>query len=100
MRRRGLRGGRATKEAWKRPGVGADELGALETVADAQRWLRVLGCAVVGGRLDKGDATAATRAIEVWLKADDSLTEADMERLAEKISVIQGGKPKLRRLPA
>jgi len=100
MRRRGLRGGRATKEAWKRPGVAPDELGPLETVEDAQRWLRILASAVVSGRLDKGDAVAATRGVEVWLRASDSLTEGDMERLAEKIEAIQGGKPKLRRMPA
>lgn len=92
MRRRGMKGGRATKDAWKRPGLTSGELGDLETLADAQRWLRVIGSAVATGRLDKGDAQAATRAVEVWIRADDSLTEAEMERMAEKIDELKSRK--------
>jgi hypothetical protein len=92
MLRRASKGGQATRQAWKRPGVSVEELGALETVEDAQRWLRVLGAAVASGRLDKGDAGAAVKAIEVWLKSRDSLTEAEMTRMAEKIAQLQGRK--------
>jgi hypothetical protein len=99
MRERGAKGGEATRESWARPGVTSDELGPLETVEHAQRWLRVIGEAVATKRLDKGDAQAATRAVEVWLKASDSLTEEDVTRLAEKIAAVQGGKPQLRKVP-
>lgn len=97
MRRRALKGAKATREAWKRPGLSEGELGALETLQDAQRWLRVIGSAVATGRLDKGDAQAATRAVEVWIRASDSLTEGEIAALHEKLeAVVAGKKPKLR----
>jgi len=97
MRRRALKGGKATREVWKRPGVTEEELGALESLADAQRWLRVIGGAVASGRLDKGDAQAATRAIEVWIRAADSLTEAQVQELADKLEAVKAGRsPRLR----
>lgn len=99
MRRRGLKGGRRTKEAWKRPGVTAEELGTLESLADAQRWLTVIASAVATGRLDRGDAQAATRAIEVWLKAADSLTEEQVQALQEKLDAVQAGRKPLRSVP-
>lgn len=97
MRRRAKLGAQATKNAWKRPGLREDELGDLETLADAQRWLRVIGAAVASGRLDKGDAQAATRAVEVWIRAGDSLTEKEVQDLADKLEAVKAGKqPKLR----
>lgn len=100
MRERGRKGGEATREALARPGLTSEELGSLETIEDAQRWLRLIGEGVVTKRLDRGDASAAVKAIEAWLKADDSLTDADMERIAKKLAEVQGGKPKLRKMSA
>ena len=102
MARRAKLGGRATKEAWKRQGVTEKELGPLESVADAQRWLRIIAAAVVSGRLDKGDAASGTRAVDVWLKGQDSLTEADVERLADKADELRvqraSSRPPIRRI--
>ena len=97
MSRRAKLGGAATKEVWRRKGLTEKELGPLETVADSQRWLRIIGAAVVTGRLDKGDAAAATRCVDVWLKGQDSLTEAEVERLADKLEEL-GKRPKLRQI--
>ena len=98
MSRRAKKGGKATREVWKREGVKADELGPLKSVSDAQRWLEVIGAGVVSGRLDKGDASAGVRAVEVWIKASDSLTEADLQRLADKAEAVTSGKQHLRRV--
>jgi len=93
MRERGLRGGIATRNAWKRPGLSDAELGELTSLIDAQRWLRVIGSAVATGRLDRGDAQAATRAVEVWIRASDSLTEGEIQALHDKLEAVKSGKP-------
>ena len=98
MARRARLGGKATQERWKREGVTEKELGPLKTVADAQRWLEVIGAGVVSGRLDKGDASAGVRAVEVWIRASDSLTEADLQRLSDKAEAVTSGKQHLRRV--
>ncbi len=97
MARRGKLGGKATKEVWKRPGIEAAELGDLACLDDAQRWLRIIAGGVVSGRLDRGDASASIRAIEVWIRAQDSLTEAEVARLADKLDAL-GKQPKLRQI--
>ena len=89
MSRRGKLGGKSTREAWRRPGLSADELGPLDGVIDAQRWLRLIGAGVVGGRVDRGDATAGIRAVEAWLKSADSLTEEAVLELADKADEIK-----------
>ena len=101
MARRAKLGGRATQEVWHRPGLSAGDLGPLESVADAQRWLRLIGSGVLDRSIDKGDGAIATRAVDVWLKAQDGLTEADVLRLADKADEIkaqQASKPHLRRV--
>jgi len=65
----------------------------LATLIDAQRWLRVIGSAVATGRLDRGDAQAATRAVEVWIRASDSLTEGEIQALHDKLEAVKSGKP-------
>ena len=98
MRRRAKLGGAATKEAWNRKGVTEKELGPLKTTAHAQHWLEVIGAGVVSGRLDKGDASAGVRAVEVWIRAQDSLNEEDLQRLADKAEAVTSGKRHLRRI--
>ena len=97
MSRRARLGGAATKEVWKRKGVKEGELGELACLGDAQRWLRIIASAVVSGRLDKGDASAATRALDSWIRAQDSLTEAEVARLADKLEELSK-QPKLRQI--
>ena len=59
-------------------GVSESELGALDTVEDAQRWLQVVGAAVATGRLSDRRAQAAVRAVSEWVKAHESGRDAAM----------------------
>ena len=89
MSRRGSQGGRATREKWVRPGVSKEELGPLKTIADAQRWIRILTVAVASGRIDKGDAQIAIRGCEIWMRGQDSLTEKAVLELADLADEIK-----------
>ena len=67
-------------------GGSPEGLGLLETLADAQRWLRVIGKSALSDRLDKGGAQAATRALEVWIRAEGEPREERIEGLAKRMT--------------
>lgn len=54
-----------------------EQYGELNTLDDAQRWLRILAGGVVTGELDARTASVATKAIQVW-------TEAHLQAIAEQ----------------
>lgn len=62
-------GGAATAEQFRRPGLTEEDLPVLQTHGDAERFLEQVARAAATGQIDKGDAAAATRAVEAWLKA-------------------------------
>ena len=66
MKRRALRGAIASQRG---RGLAQGEVGPLETHSDAKRWLRLIGEAVITGRLSNRDAQAGVKAVEAWLKA-------------------------------
>jgi len=66
MQRRGLRGALASR---KSVGLDPDEIEELETHADVRRRLDLICRAVLMGRLRDGQAQAAIRACEAWLRA-------------------------------
>ena len=55
----------------------AEELGALETPADAERWLRQLVIWGAGGKVPGTVLNGAVRAVEVWIKLKEA--EASFE---------------------
>jgi hypothetical protein len=73
----GRRGAEATARRFKAPGLDPSDLGDLESVQDAQRWLRRIGEGVVTGKLRAQEATAGVRAIETWLKAEQDRVASD-----------------------
>ena len=94
----GRRGAEATAKRFHRnPGLDASVLGDLETVKDAQRWLRAIGEGAVTGKLKAQEATAGVRAVEAWMAAErdrvavDELTELKAQ-LQEVRESLKGGR--------
>ncbi len=73
----GRKGAEAAAKRFARGGLDPSALGKLETVADAQRWLRAIAEGVVTGKLKPQEGTTGVRAIEAWLKAEQDRVAAD-----------------------
>ena len=71
-RQRGIRGGYAAAERFKRQNLRQDELGELRTPEDVRRWLELIGRAVACGTLSASAGAWAVRACEACLKALDA----------------------------
>lgn len=96
MRRRALRGAIASRRA---RGLAPGELGALESHSDAKRWLRLIGEAVVTGRLSNRDAQAGVKAVEAWLKAHgEGVVAKDVAELREALDAFRK-RGKLKAMP-
>jgi hypothetical protein len=95
MQRRGLMGALASRRT---NGLGEEELSHLETHEDAKRRLDLIGQAVLTGRLRDGQANAAVRSVEAWLRAEgERLTVSIVEDLRRQ---VQDLKTQLGRKPA
>ena len=90
MRRRAIRGALASRAS---KGLDASDLPPLEDPRSAETWLEAIGRAVATGRLGKGEADAATRAVRCWLQAHDAGRTRDrLEELAEAVETLRGPK--------
>ena len=69
MRERGRRGAEATRKRWASQSLSADELGPLESPADAARWLSQVALAVATGRLGASEASVIQRCVTTWLNS-------------------------------
>jgi hypothetical protein len=96
----GRRGGRPRK--LRLPEVEA-QLGALDTLEDAGRWLRQIGLWAAAGMLNGATAGACVRAIEVWLKTHESkLTRQVVDELRARLAELEQQtreRPRLGRVP-
>jgi len=94
MQRRGLMGALASR---KPGGLDPDEIGKLETHADVRRRLDLICRAVLVGRLRDGQAQAAIRACEAWIRArgEEVTMEVvgDLRRQVEDLKAQLGKKP-------
>jgi hypothetical protein len=73
-----VRGGLAsTKNRPQRP-LTDEELGPLETAHDARRWAVVVAKAAATGRISPAQASAATRAVDQFLKALDTVGSREL----------------------
>ena len=95
MQRRGLRGALASR---KSVGLDPDEIEELETHADVRRRLDLICRAVLMGRLRDGQAQAAIRACEAWLRARGE--EVTMEVVGELRRQVEDLKAQLGKKPA
>lgn len=87
-REAGRKGGIAKAEKERRPGL--QDMGALDTAADAQRWLREIGAAVLAKKLDSRDADTAIKAVKTWLDAfGSSLASKDLRDVRAELEALK-----------
>ena len=99
LRASGRRGAEVTARKFKGKGLTPDQLGPLETHSDAKRWLRLIGEAVITGKLPNRDAQAGVKAVEAWLKAHgESVVAKDVAELREALDALRK-RGKLKALP-
>ena len=83
-------GGIASVRQRRPGGLPSSELGDLRSVRDAQRWLITITMAVGERRLSHSEASAMTRAVSEWIRAEDTrLRSEDLCELKDKIRVLQ-----------
>ena len=63
----GRRGAEATRKRWASQSLSGDELGPLESPADAARGLAQVAVAVATGRLGAQEASVIQRCLTTWL---------------------------------
>jgi hypothetical protein len=95
MQRRGLMGALASR---KPVGLDPDEIGTLETHADVRKRLDLICRAVLMGRLRDGQAQAAIRACEAWIRARGE--EVTMEVVGDLRRQVEDLKSQLAKKPA
>jgi hypothetical protein len=87
-RRLGRRGGRPRK---LRLADVEEQLGALDTLEDAGRWLRLIGLWAAANLLSGSVAGACVRAVEVWLKTHESkLARQVVDDLRSRLEELEG----------
>lgn len=90
LRASGRRGAQVTARRFGGRGIRPGELRQLETHSDAKRWLRLIGEAVVTGRLSNRDAQAGVKAVEAWLKAhSEGAVAKDVAQLREALDALR-----------
>ena len=66
------------------------ELGALDTLEDAMRWLRQIALWAAGGLLHGAVASACNRSVEVWLRvAEGKLTREVVDQLRGRLADLE-----------
>jgi len=95
LREAGRRGGRATAKRFRGSGLPAEELGDLQTVEDAQRWLRLIAQAVGERRITHSEGSSMTGAVKAWIRSEDTrLRAADLQELQEQIAELKRSRMK------
>lgn len=90
MRHRGQKGGTVTRQRYSGAGLPRDRLGALKTVEDAQRWLRLIAEAVGARELSHSEGSGMVQSVKAWLSAEDlRLRGEDLSELRNQISEIR-----------
>ena len=85
----GRKGGRARRKL--NLDVVTAELGALDTLDDAMRWLRQIALWAAGGLLHGAVAGACNRSVEVWVRSHESkLTEQVVGELRQRLEELEG----------
>lgn len=85
----GKKGGKAAARRMKRAGLEAEELGALESIEDARRWLEKIGHAVAAGQLDHKSASAALKSVEIATKILQTASREEIADLREQLRHVK-----------
>jgi len=66
------------------------ELGELNSIEDAQRWLRTIAMWTAAGMLTGAAGNVCVRSVEVWVKANESkLTREVVESLRNRLHELE-----------
>lgn len=86
----GRKGAETTARKLRGDGLHPEELGALETVEDAQRWLKRIAQAVGQRQLTHSEGASMTRAVEAWIRSEDTrLRAVDLRELQNQIAELK-----------
>ena len=86
----GRKGAEATKRKYAGGGLPSEHLGSLETIRDAQRWLRMIAEAVGERRLTYSEGQSMTAAVREWIKAEDARLRAeDLQELQAEVADLK-----------
>ena len=73
------------RRARRRRGLHAEDLGPLDNIGDAQRWLVLIAGAVGSRIITSAEGNAMTRCASEWLKAEDiRLRAEDLTELRDR----------------
>lgn len=87
----GRKGGRAKAERRLSLDRVEAELGPLDSLEDAQRWLRTIATWTAAGMLTGAAGNVCVRSVEVWLKgAEAKLSREIVERLRARLDALEG----------
>lgn len=71
-------------------GLHPDELGALTTIEDQMRWLRVVAQAIAERRLTHQEGAVISRLLSEWVKSEDvRLRAVDLRKLQRQVEQIR-----------
>ena len=88
------KGGNATALRFKPSGLSSDRLGPLETIHDAQRWLRLIAGAVGARQLTHSEGQSMTASVREWVKAEsERLKVEDLEELRAQVAELKRLRP-------
>lgn len=92
-RERSRKGGQTTARRFRSRGLTAEDLGPMETPADAQRILHRIAVGVGSREITHGEGQAMTAAVREWLKATDlRLRSENLRALEDQIRELKGKK--------
>ena len=90
MAEQGRKGALATKKRFGGISLPSDRLGPLETIHDAQRWLRLIAGAVGARQLTHSEGQSMTVSVREWVKAEsERLKVEDLEELRAQVAELQ-----------
>lgn len=90
MRHRGQKGGTVTGQRWSGAGLPRDRLGPLETVTDAQRWLRLIAEGVGARELTHSEGGSMVQSVRAWMLAEDlRLRGEDLSELRKQVAELR-----------
>ena len=68
-----------------------DDLGTLETIDDAQRWLQLIAGWTAANMISGTAGHVCVRSVEIWLRAHESkLTQAVVNDLRKEVDTLKG----------
>jgi hypothetical protein len=93
MRARARMGAQATRQRWQKKGLASDELPALRSPQDAERWAEITARAVAEKRLSHADGRTIATLLREWGKSHSEGRVAQrVEELKKQVAELKKAK--------